>query len=339
MYDVIIVGGGHNGLTCAAYLARAGRRVLVLEANAELGGFVVSGDVPGAPGFRMNTFGFEFPFVALKPSVVDELELSRYGLRWTRPDPHNTYLSPQGTQFSLYRDLNKTCQSIARLSKKDAETYGELMTTLMACADAGIPYLADHPTRPSARTVLELARRARKQRRHLLPGTRLLLQTPLEIMDGFERDELKAFIAMNVATGSFRPLDEPMNTSILAYFALLHLVPLHRPVGGAGAFVDALAACVAPRAARSARPRPSSGSCTTPARPAESSSRAGRRSWPRKWSPRSIRHLCSPDCSSRTRCPRWCRRRSPRCRCSPAASATSKRTSPSAAARPSPDTT
>ena len=77
MYDVIIVGGGHNGLTCAAYLSRAGRRVLVLEANAELGGFVLSGDVPGAPGFRMNTFGFEFPFVALKPSIVDELELSR----------------------------------------------------------------------------------------------------------------------------------------------------------------------------------------------------------------------------------------------------------------------
>ena len=242
MYDVIIVGGGHNGLTCAAYLARAGRRVLVLEANEELGGFVLSGDVPGAPGYRMNTFGFEFPFVALKPSVSEELDLARYGLRWTRPDPHNTYLSPQGTQFSLYRDLNKTCESIARLSKKDAESYRELMSTLMGCAKAGLPYLADHPTRPSPGTLLELARNARKQRRHLLPGTRILLQTPLEIMDSFERDELKAFIAMNVATGSFRPLDEPMNTSILAYFALLHLVPLHRPVGGAGAFVDALAA-------------------------------------------------------------------------------------------------
>jgi beta-carotene ketolase (CrtO type) len=245
LYDVIIVGGGHNGLTCAAYLARAGRRVLVLEANAELGGFVLSGDIPGAPnGFRMNTFGFEFPFVQLKPSIVDELQLSRYGLRWTLPDPHNTYLSPQGTQFSLYRDLNKTCESIAKLSRKDAEAYRQLMTPLMGCVDAGVPYLAGHPTRPRGRTVLELARRARKQRRHLLPGTRLLLQTPFEIMDDFERDELKAFIAMNVATGSFRPLDEPMNTSILAYFALLHLVPLHRPVGGAGAFVDALSACV-----------------------------------------------------------------------------------------------
>jgi beta-carotene ketolase (CrtO type) len=244
LYDAIIVGGGHNGLTCAAYLARAGRKVLVLEATDELGGFVQSGDVPGAPGFRMNTYGFEFPFVGLKPSVAEELRLSKYGLRWTRPDPHNTYLSPQGTQFSLYRDLNKTCESIGRLSRKDAETYRELMSTLMGCAEVGLPYLADHPTRPSPGTLLEMARRARKQRRHLLPGTRIVLQTPLEIMDDFERDEMKAFIAMNVATGSFRPLDEPMNTSILAYFALLHLVPLHRPVGGAGAFVDALAACV-----------------------------------------------------------------------------------------------
>src|SRR5206468_2581226 len=139
---------------------------------------------------------------------------------------------------SLYQDLDRTCESIARLSRKDAVAYRELMSSLMAVADAGIPYLADHPTRPSARTIARLGRRAAKNRRGLLPGARILLQTPLEIMDAFEREELKAFIAMNVATGSFRPLDEPMNTSILVYFALLHLVRLHRPVGGAGAFVD-----------------------------------------------------------------------------------------------------
>ena len=70
------------------------------------------------------------------------------------------------------------------------------------------------------------------------------MSSPLEIIDGFEREELRAFFAMNVATGSFRPLDEPANTSILVYFAILHLFPLQRPVGGAGAFADALAACV-----------------------------------------------------------------------------------------------
>lgn len=244
MYDVIVVGAGHNGLTCAAYLARAGKKVLVLEANAQVGGFVVTDDVPGAPGYRMNTFAFEFPFSTIRPSVVEELELSRCGLRWTSPDPHNTYLSPEGTSFSLYHDLGRTCESIARLSKRDAAAYERLMRALMGVAHTAIPYLTDHPTRPSARTITDLLRRAVKNRRSLLPGVRYLLCSPLEILDEFEREELKAFIAMNVATGSFRPLDEPANTSILVYFAILHMVGLQRPVGGAGAFSEALAACV-----------------------------------------------------------------------------------------------
>jgi beta-carotene ketolase (CrtO type) len=244
MYDVIVVGGGHNGLTCAAYLARAGKRVLVLEANSEVGGFIVTGDVPGAPGYRMNTFAFEFPFAKIKPAVIDELGLWRFGLRWTSPDPHNTYLGPDGTAFSLYHDLDRTCASIARLSRRDAAAYRRLMRALMGVAQAAFPYLADHPTRPSPRTIVELLVRAARHRRSLLPGVRYLLCSPLEIMDEFEREELRAFIAMNVATGSFRPLDEPANTSILIYFAILHLVPLQRPVGGAGAFTQALAECV-----------------------------------------------------------------------------------------------
>jgi len=73
---------------------------------------------------------------------------------------------------------------------------------------------------------------------------RTLTSSPLQIMDGFEREEFKAFFAMNTVTGAFRSLDEPLNTSILMYFAFLHLFPLRRPVGGAGAFSEALAAAV-----------------------------------------------------------------------------------------------
>jgi beta-carotene ketolase (CrtO type) len=107
-----------------------------------------------------------------------------------------------------------------------------------------IPYLTDHPTRPSPGSIGRLLQRAVKGRKSLLRGAQLLLSSPLHILDGFEREELRAYFAMNVATGSFRPLDEPANTSILVYFAFLHLFPLQRPVGGAGAFTQALAACV-----------------------------------------------------------------------------------------------
>ena len=170
MNDVIVVGGGHNGLTCAAYLARAGKRVLVLEANDQVGGFMVSGEVPGAPGFRMNTYAFEFPFVKLRPSVVQELDLARYGLRFTAPDPHNTYLSPEGTQWSMYHSLERTVESIARLSRRDAAYYEQIMRSLFDVAYAGMPYLADHPTRPTARTIMSLLSGLAKRRKGLLPG-------------------------------------------------------------------------------------------------------------------------------------------------------------------------
>jgi beta-carotene ketolase (CrtO type) len=245
MNDVIVVGAGINGLTCAAYLAKAGQRVLVLEANPHVGGFVITEDTPGAPaGYKINTYAIEFPFVDIKPSVVQELELARFGLRFTAPDPNNTYVGPEGTQFSNYHDLDRTCRSIAQLSKKDAEVWRHLMTSLMTLLDVGIPYLSDHPTRPSAATLAEIVRHAVRHRKRLLPAARILLQTPMEILQEFESEEVRAWIAMNVATGSFRPLDEIANTSILVYFAFNHKYPIRRPIGGAGAFTQALVDCI-----------------------------------------------------------------------------------------------
>ena len=245
MYDVIVVGAGINGLTCAAYLSKAGKRVLVLEANPQPGGFVITEQTPGAPeGFKINTYAIEFPFADMKPSVVEELGLARFGLRFTHPDPNNTYIGPDGTQFSNYFSLDETCRSIARLSHKDGEAWRHLMTSLGSLADVGMPYLSDHPTRPSPATLAEIVGQAAKHRKRLLPAARILMQTPNEILDEFESDEVRAWLAANVATGSFRPLDEVGNTSILVYFAFNHQHRIRRPVGGSGAFTAALIDCI-----------------------------------------------------------------------------------------------
>ncbi len=243
-HDVIVIGAGHNGLTCAAYLAKAGKRVLVLEANKQVGGFCLTEEVPGAPGYRMNTYGIEFPFTMIRPSVVDELDLSRHGLEWVYPDPHNTYLGPEGTSWSMFHDLDRTCESIARLSQHDADYYKRLMQPIMALTHTILPYLMDHPTRPGMRTIASLIRRAVKHRKSLLPGARIMMMSPLQIINGFEREEIKAFFATSTVTGTFQEIEEPLNTGIFLYFAMMHLYPLQRAVGGSGAFTDALAACV-----------------------------------------------------------------------------------------------
>lgn len=245
MYDAIVVGAGINGLTCAAYLGKAGKRVLVLEANPQVGGFVVTEQTPGAPeGYRINPYAIEFPFADMKPSVHEELGLGRFGLRFTHPDPNNTYIGPDGEQFSLYFDLDESCRSMGRISRKDAEVWRRLMTALGRLVDVGLPYLSDHPTRPSPATLAEIVGQAAKHRSRLLPAARILLQAPYEILDEFESDELRTWLAMNVVTGSFRPLDEIGNTSILAYFAFNHKFRIRRPVGGSGAFTQALVDCI-----------------------------------------------------------------------------------------------
>ncbi len=129
------------------------------------------------------------------------------------------------------------------MSKKDAIYYEKMMRALTGTISTALPYLQDHPTRPSPRTVAKLVARIVKNRKSLLPGARFLMSAPTEILAGFESEEIKAFLAMNVATGAFRPLDEPLNTSALVYFAMMHLYPLQRPVGGSGAYCEALAAC------------------------------------------------------------------------------------------------
>jgi beta-carotene ketolase (CrtO type) len=245
MYDVIVVGAGINGLTCAAYLAKAGHRVLVLEANPHVGGFVITEDTPGAPaGYKINTYAIEFPFADMNPSVARELDLARFGLRFVGVDPNNTYVGPNGTQFSLYHSLDQTCASMAKISRNDAETWRRLMTSLFPLLDVGLPYLSDHPTRPSAATLAEIAKQAAKHRKRLLPASRILLQTPNEILRDFESEEIRTWLAMNIATGSFRDLDEVANTSILLYFAANHQYLIRRPVGGAGAFTNTLVDCI-----------------------------------------------------------------------------------------------
>jgi phytoene dehydrogenase-like protein len=121
MRDVIVVGGGHNGLACAAYLARAGLDVLVLERRAVLGGAAVT-EEPW-PGYRVSSASYVVSLVP--PRIIAELELRRHGYEVTPLEPEYYVPFPDGTSLTAWGDTRRTAEQIARLSLCDAAAYHE----------------------------------------------------------------------------------------------------------------------------------------------------------------------------------------------------------------------
>jgi beta-carotene ketolase (CrtO type) len=243
MTDVLVVGGGHNGLTCAAYLLRGGRTVTVLEANDEVGGFARTLDHRGIEGFR-GTVAFDHVLTNLPNSIIDELDLARYGHRMVAPDPHYSWLREDGASIAFYRDQARTVEQIRRYSRRDAERYPELMNAFVDLWHTALPYLQDHPTRPTVRTVGTTLARAARHRRSLGTAARMMLSSPAAVIEEwFESPELRAALA-NFAVGSMAPLDEPGSGFVLSILALMQRWGVRRSVGGNGAFSAALAAAV-----------------------------------------------------------------------------------------------
>ncbi len=123
-YDGVVVGAGHNGLTLAAYLARAGLRIAVLERNPHLGGGC-STEERILPGFRLNLHSNFFIGVRHCPLIAD-LELHRYGFSYIEPPVQQAAVFRDGTAIVIHQDLDKTCASLARFSKQDADTFRDL---------------------------------------------------------------------------------------------------------------------------------------------------------------------------------------------------------------------
>src|SRR6185436_11414918 len=142
-YDAIIVGGGHNGLTCGAYLARAGLRTVVLERRHVIGGAAVTEEI--VPGFRFSVFSYLMSL--LHPKVIADLELAKHGFKVL---PASDMFGPMPGDYILFSDsLEKTQRSFARFSARDAAVYPEFDRYLMESVAILRRILLETPPDPS----------------------------------------------------------------------------------------------------------------------------------------------------------------------------------------------
>ncbi|HEY6306141.1 MAG TPA: NAD(P)/FAD-dependent oxidoreductase [Candidatus Angelobacter sp.] len=247
--DVVIVGGGHNGLVTAFYLAKAGFKPLVLERRARPGGAAVTEEFH--PGFRCSTLAHSAG--PLLPEILRDMQLARHGLKLITPDVGVTALSPDGRALVLYNDISRVAQEIAKSSAKDAARYPVFRDALASISRVISEVLTltppniDDPSRADLWSMLNTGRSLRKLGKKNL--YRLLRWGPMAVADlvaeFFETELLRAAVA---ARGIFGTALGPWSAGSSLVLLLRAAGDSHPAgsawfaAGGMGAITQAMAA-------------------------------------------------------------------------------------------------
>jgi phytoene dehydrogenase-like protein len=250
-YDAIVIGGGHNGLVHAAYLARAGRKVLVLERRPRVGGAAVTEEV--FPGFKFSMFSYVVSL--LRPEIIRDLDLPRHGLHIL---PLESTLTPMenGDYLAAWADHDETRRELCRHSPRDAEAYdlyGRLMHHMAQAVKPILGIVPPDPTSLSPRDLLGLLRLVRHfrglggggERFHAL--VKLMTMSSADYLDEwFETDVLKATKAASGIIGTFLGPRSPGTAYVLLHHYMGELDGVFRAwgfaKGGTGAVSEAIAA-------------------------------------------------------------------------------------------------
>jgi len=202
--DVVIVGGGHNGLACAAYLAKAGLDVLVLERREIVGGAAAT-EEPW-PGYRVSSASYVVSL--MPPRIVDELELKRFGYDVSIITPDYFVPFPDGTSLTLWGDMERDRENIAKLSPSDAAAYVEFDTYFERVANLMKELLFVVPPNMRLREAGSWARAAGRLRgmtgRDVHELVRLFTMSAADFLDEwFEDDRVKGALATQAIIGAW----------------------------------------------------------------------------------------------------------------------------------------
>ena len=242
-HDIVAIGSGHNGLVAAAYLAAAGKRVLVLERNAWFGGGVVTRELT-VPGFRHDQHSMAHIFIQGNPLLQeDELGLkSRYGLKYVFPEIPMRSLFEDGATLAMYRDRERTCAQIAKFSVRDADSFRRLAEQAAAWLPmiASTLYTAPLPMGASA-AMLDQSREGRELWRISQMSTHELL------CNYFESDRVRMHFARIAGENLVSPDEKATALGVFVFVAFLEAYGFGVPVGGSGRLTESLIACIRDR--------------------------------------------------------------------------------------------
>src|SRR3954452_4939714 len=246
-YDAVVIGGGHNGLVNACYLAKAGLKVLVLERRHLLGGATLTEEI--VPGFRFSVFSYVVSL--LRPEIIRELELPKHGLELLPLD--GTFTPIDDDYLWRVNDHGKTMRELRRWSKNDAEAYeeyGQLMVDMARFIKPILSVVPPDPGKVNPMQWLPLVGLAKKFRdlpeRHQAVFVQLMTMSAADFLDQwFETDPLKATMSASGIIGTFQGVRSPGTAYVLLHHYMGEIDGAFRawgiPRGGTGGVSNAIA--------------------------------------------------------------------------------------------------